>query len=200
MKNLIVISGIIFFAACKNEPPANQPPATDTASVVTDTQATVKLFFPVYDFLLGEIRAVDSLPIAIKKFTTTKAGTDSVYIKLDEFHELANEFLVDELKKENFESTFKESSFQDQSTGYSVFSYSPNDQHSQINRVDVATEAGSAYDKVNSIFIIKNITRADTLIAKKLYWKAENNFIINTELRAGQKPPVSKQVKVVWNY
>jgi hypothetical protein len=165
-----------------------------------DSTQKAKTYFPVLDFIKSEIRFVDSLPVGIMKYTTQNNVTDSGYIKLDEFHKLAQEFLPSDLNKESFENNFSETSFFDNTTHYSSFLYSGNKKNLEVNRVDVLVEREDVvYDKVRSIYMEKTIENRDSSVTRKLYWKAGKNFQINTEIRTPGEGVVTRQVKVVWN-
>jgi hypothetical protein len=165
-----------------------------------DTAQKEKSYFPVVDFIRSEIRYVDSLPIAIIKYTTQNEITDSTIINLNEFHRLAEEFLPAELNKESFEENFSETSFFDNTTQFASFLYATNKKGLQVSRVDVLAKPEDViYNKVRSIYIEKVIERPDTSIVRKMYWKAGKNFQINTEIRSADQEIVSNQVKVVWN-
>ena len=96
MKNLIPLIMSIALVCC-GDPDTVEPVAE------TDTAEKVKDYFPVNEYLQSEIRFVDSLPIAITKYTTTENGVDSIVIKPEEFHQLAQAFISPVLSKENFE-------------------------------------------------------------------------------------------------
>jgi hypothetical protein len=196
MKNLL--SGFIFLLmiGCNSNTGTQPDPSQNT-----DTTQKVKAYFPVLDFIKSEIRYIDSLPVGIMRYNTRNGVTDSSYIKLEEFHQLANEFLSPVLVKEKFESEFTETSFFDNTTQYASFLYSTTNKKLPVQRVDVlAKPEDVVYNKVKSIYIEKLLEKADTSIVQKLYWKAGQNFQINTEMRTS-KPEVIiiTQTKVVWN-
>jgi hypothetical protein len=165
-----------------------------------DTAQKEKSYFPVVDFIRSEIRYVDSLPVAIIKYTTQNGITDSTIINVDQFHRLAEEFIPAELNKESFEKNFSETSFFDNTTQFASFLYSTDKKDLQVSRVDVLAKPDDVvYNKVNSIYIEKVIEKPDTSIIRKMYWKAGKNFQINTEIRTADQKIVGNQVKVVWN-
>jgi hypothetical protein len=165
-----------------------------------DSTQKAKAYFPVIDFIKSEIRFVDSLPVGIMKYTTENNITDSGYIELAEFHRLAQEFLHADLTREAFENNYSETSFFDNTTQYASFLYLSNKKNVKVNRVDVlARPEDVVYNKVNSIYMEKNIENRDSSTTQKLYWKAGKNFQINTEIRKPNQEAITRQVKVVWN-
>src|SRR2546423_15059551 len=80
-------------------------------------------YFPVRDYLRGEIGSVDSLPVGIMKKVILNNKTDSAFIERAEFKRLANEFIGSDIEKNSLEKNFTENSFMDESTGYLSFTY-----------------------------------------------------------------------------
>ena len=180
--------------SCKNN---EQPPATQN---VSDSTATNKAYFPVLDFLKGDIRLVDSLSAGIQKYTVIDGKTDSSYIPLEEFNRIAKEFLPEVLNKEPFEKNYKETSFFDQSTQLYTFTYSTDNKDLDVQRVDVLINNGEGFDKVKSVYIEKYIISADTSTVKKMYWKAGRSLLINSETIRASNNPEQKQLRVVWRH
>ena len=170
-------------------------PEPNTNATVTTEDTAAKVYFPVQEFIRGEISYVDSLPVGIMRYTTTGNRTDSGYIQPPEFRALAYEFLSPDLEEERFKRNFEEVSFYDQGTRYATFNYTPKIPDTEIKRVDVISAQGSQYDKVNSIYMEKKANAAGTEL-NKLYWKAGRHFQIIREDSTGKQ----SIIKVVWNY
>ena len=195
MKSLLAGLMLLILVGCKNGKQENLPaPQTDTVP------QKEKAYFPVFDFLQSEIRYVDSLPVGILRYTTKNGSTDSGYIKSEEFHQLAGEFLSPVLTKETFEKEFKETSFFDNSTKFSTFLYSTENRSLPIQRVNVLVQPENAvFSKVKSIYMEKFSENGDSSFVRKMYWKAGQNFQINTEIKTSSAEAITQQVKVVWN-
>ena len=194
MKKLLLGFTILLLMGCNDTEEQSIPVKT------VDSTEKVKAYFPVQDYIKSEIRQVDSLPVGIMKYTIQNGSVDSVYIKPEEFHQLAQEFLSPLLEKESFEREFSENSFFDNTTQYSSFLYSAINKSLPVQRIDVlAKPEDVVYNKVKSIYIEKHFESADSSVIQKLYWKSGQNFQINTEIRTAKPEVISKQVKVVWN-
>lgn len=188
----------LFLWACgnKTESASREQGATTTAK---DSSKTESDYFPVYDFLRNEVEYVDSLPVGIKKFTSSGSKRDSGYIKLEEFHTLAGEFLVPELYDSAFKKLFKESSFLDRSSNNATFFYKTDDESSPVKRIDVVTQKGNVYDEVRSIYIEKHSDTGDSSLVKRMYWRPKRNFQITTVTSVGKGKPRDEQIIVVWD-
>ena len=194
MKMILYGLMLLVYVGCNS---AEVEPGT---SQIRDSTQKTKEYFPVLDFIRSEIRFVDSLPIGIMKYTTQDGKTDSGYIKLDEFHQLAQEFLPSDLNEEAFENNFSETSFFDNTTQHSSFLYASTKKNSGVSRIDVLVKPENVvYNKVKSIYMEKFSEDADSSVIKKLYWKAGQNFQINTEIRTPKQEVATRQIKVVWN-
>ncbi len=193
MKNHKLLIGtivcLLLLACCNNKQ------KTDSTK-----QEENKNYFPVADFIRGEISYVDSLPLGIIKYIIKNGKTDSSYIKTDEFDRLAQEFLPAELNDSIFRKNFIETSFLDQTTQLLTFTYSTKNALLQLHRVDIlATPSATGFDKVRSIYMEKSSGKNDTSIIKKMYWRTKKSFEIITLLQPNNKPLITDQLKVVWD-
>lgn len=195
MNILLKVFTLVLLVGCNNA-----DPLTAKKTQTADSAQKAKAYFPVLDFIKSEIRYVDSLPVGIMKYTVENGVTDSTYIKAEEFHQLAQEFVMPELNKETFEKEFSETSFFDNTTQYSSFLYSTSNKDLAVQRIDVlAKPEDVVYNKVKSIYMEKHYEKVDSSITQKMYWKAAQSFQITTEIRTIKPEIISRQIKVVWN-
>jgi hypothetical protein len=205
MKNfaLVCLAGAwVCFNACAHHGQQPAPGQQDSNSIkgfLTDKDSARNPFFPVGDYLETEIMRVDSFPIATMKYTIRNGRTDSGYIQLTEFNELARQFLLPEFKDGSFEKNYTENSFADGATQSVSFTYSPADQSLPLQRVDVVTASGTQGNLVKSIYIERTRAAGDSVILQKMYWQAGRNFQIISLIRVKDQPPVQQQIRVVWN-
>jgi hypothetical protein len=194
---MMLIAGLTI--ACTSCDEKNPPAENAKTSAAQDSTETPQPYFPVASFLKSEISYVDSLPVGIKKYTSSGAKLDSAYITPEEFHRLTSEFVTAELEEKKFAADFRETSFLDRATNSATFFYAAKNPANKLKRVDVVTIKGDIYDDVRSLYIEKNEIKGDTSIVKKLMWKPQRNFqIISITTINGQKPK-NELVKVVWD-
>ena len=194
MKNylLFIVSIWCLSSACKNREQTQQP--------VPEEKQANKDFFPVADYIKGEIAYVDSLPLRLMKYEFKNGKTDSGFLKPGDFDHLAQEFLPPDLvDTSKFEKEFSESSFMDQTTQALTFTYSTKNDKLELQRVDVLANRTQGFDKVRSIYMEKNITKNDTAISKKMYWRSKKSFEIVTLVSPSNQPQVTNRLKVVWD-
>jgi hypothetical protein len=193
MKFFVLAAFIPFLmtGGCSND--KEKRPASDSLTVVK------KDYFPVLDFLKGEIAYVDSFPLKIVQFRSAQGHKDSSIIQSAAFGELAKEFLSPALEKQAFEKDFTESSFLDQTSQSLTFTYSTKNDQIDVQRVDVLASPSLGFDKVKSIYIEKVIRSKDSSVVEKMYWKSRSNFQIIRILELPGHPASTTQLKVVWD-
>jgi hypothetical protein len=171
--------------------------STPADAVSKDTTSAPKEYFPVNDFIKNDISYADSFFTSFKKYTTINNKTDSLFIKPEEFKQLAAEFTGSELSKDALEKDYKETSFMDQATA--TFNYSTTNSKLPIQRIDVLAKQGESFDKISSIYIEKTTVSGDTTIHEKMYWKTRKSFQVITETTIKAQLPTLNHYKVVWD-
>ena len=190
--SIVALTTLLLFA-CKNE---IKEKVTESPAIPDEEK---KNYFPVQDYIKGEIAYVDSFPMKMMKFSNRNGHKDSSLIKLAEFDRLSAEFLDPQLEKSNLEKDFSESSFLDQTSQSLTFTYSRKKSQDGIRRIDVLAAQDPAHDKVKSVYIEKVNTSGDSTILKKMFWQSKKNFQILTVTQIGQQPDIINQSKVVWD-
>ena len=184
----------LLITACKNQ-------TNNISSEKETAEKTVekKPYFPVTDFIKKEISYVDSLPLPIIKYNIQNNKQDSAFIKPKEFNSIAQEFLSDQLLEPSFQNNFTETSFIDETTQSVTFTYETKNINGELRHVDVLVKPTPGLQKVKSIYLEKVINKNDTLVIKKMIWKARRNFNIITSTQPLGKKAVIKQLKIVWD-
>jgi len=178
---------------------ADDTDPTQPAAALPDSVNSVKQYFPVLDYMRGEVRMVDSFATAIRQYVTVNGRTDSGFITPDQFRNIMQEYLSADLSKENFERYYMESSFFDEGTQTSTFTYSTKNDELEVHRVDVLVQGTETYDKVSSIYLEKFSANDDSSVIKKVLLRNGASVVINSEVTKGNAAPVVRQEKLVWN-
>ncbi len=184
----ILIAAAIFYNCKSGDQKKEQP-----------NQKEKKNYLPVADYILSEINYVDSLPVGILKYSIRDNKSDTAYIHAAAFNELAKDFICKDLEPEVFEKEFSESSFIDETTQATTFTYATKNSKLELQRVDVLATAKEGTNRVSSIYLEKSIQKNDTLITKKLLWKTKKNFQVVTIKEFANQRPEIEQLKVVWD-
>src|SRR5688500_3992686 len=82
-------------------------------------------FFPVTQYLLGQLSELDSLPVTPLKITNLNGRRDSVWLKKKEIRSFVQPFLTTVIDSGKWDKYFTEKSFLDQTINAFTFSYDP---------------------------------------------------------------------------
>jgi hypothetical protein len=168
-----------------------------TEAQIPDSTLKLKQFFPILDYLKGEVNNVNNVATAVKTYVTANGKMDSGFVSTEQFKAIMQEFLPVELNKENFEKYYSESSFFDQTTETSTFTYATKNDELEFHRIDVLVQGSESYDKVSSIYMEKFVGNNDSSVIKKVLLVGGKSLTINSETTVGGKPPALKQEKFV---
>jgi len=191
---ILLVLLLLGICSCKDE---TKTPATAPQDANSDSLSS---HLPVLDFLQGDIRRVDSFASGILRKTTVQNKKDSAYIKLEEFHRLADQFLLSELDSTFFRQHFEETSLMDESSGQINFIYTAVTPEPTLRQVIVyIAPSPDSYDKIDRIYMETAMTRNDTIIEKKYNWKMDKYFYVLTISQPKDGTPVTRMEKVIWD-
>ncbi len=184
----------MLLAACKN----HQPDQAKTTVPSADT--TSASFFPVTDFIGGQLKIIDSLkPPVTKEITINKKATVSATTD-DELRASAQAFLKPDINDPGIKSFYTETSIADQSIPSVTLIFTTTHTELPLKTINVYIKPDPVLnDKVSAVFMEKSWASNDTLISQKLYWKTDHNFQITTEKKIGDKVLPQQQVKFIWD-
>jgi hypothetical protein len=192
----ILLAVIMLTVSCNNQSPGSQ----NQEIVKTDT-TTDKTFFPVADFIGGEIHIIiDSLKPPITKIRMLNGKSNVESVNDEEFRQLAKPFLEVQIDKDSIKQFYKETNVADQSTETVNLVYNSTNPNLPIRRLDVNIKPDPIKnDKVSSVYIEKQFKTGDTIINQRLIWKVGKHFQIITEKNILNKIIPREIVKVVWD-
>ena len=173
-----------------------------TASKKTDSDSTQnKTFFPVTEFIRGQLRETDSLPITPLKIITYNGKQDSVWMKKEDIRPFAQPFLSPEIDTTNLKHLFTEKSFLDQTINAFTFSYDPIDKLPdtlQLKRWDVYIDPKKG--EVKRIYIIKQTINNGNVQTLQLTWKTNQWCKISTITEHPGKQTEIKEELMKWDF
>ncbi len=185
---LIVLSLLI---SCNTKRSINQPAAADTS----------KSFFPVTDYLLGQIQELNNTPVTPLKITTYKGKTDSVWMKPGETNAFVKNFTMPVIDSLRLHGLFKEKSFLDQTINAFTLTYDPVKALADtviLKRWDVYIDAGT--HNVNRIYIEKKLPDKEADYSQKLTWKTGQYCKIITMNDNDTSLQNVKEEQLIWNF
>lgn len=156
-------------------------------------------FFPVTDYLKGQVADLKTIGINPLKYTTINNKTDSVWLKPEEFDSAFAEFLHPEIDSSTMAAYFTETKFFDQTLNTYTFTYEPKKsmpENMQVKRWDVYVDPET--NRVKRIYIEKY---APGMKEIQLSWQAGRNCkIVYITMDASGNQVVGKEELIKWYF
>lgn len=154
-------------------------------------------FYPIGNFIRSQLLYIDSMPLAIIKYTTLDHTTDTSIMNKDDFKGVAGSFMDPDISSPELSTQYNETSFIDASLGTITLTYLANNKNAKITKADVLLNAENT--QVKTIYIEKNIPAADSLVIRKMLWTANRNCQVTTIIqnKEGEEKIITE--KYVWD-
>ena len=165
---------------------------------VKDTVVPQK-FFPVTEYLKGEIFTIKNTGVNPLKYTTINGQTDSIWLKIEQLDSTVSQFLYPKIDSVNLTALFSEKSFMDQSLNAVTFTYDPSGvlpDSMKLKHWDVYIDPKTS--KVKRIYLVKQLDK-DTML--QLTWVSGQwckTTTIVTDENGNMK--VAKEEKLIWDF
>jgi hypothetical protein len=156
-------------------------------------------FFPVTEYIRGQLSDIDNLPVTPLKITESNGRKDSVWMKKEDIRPFAEPFLHPVIDTSNFKDLFTEKSFLDQTINAFTFSYDPTGtlpDTLQLRRWDVYIDPKK--NTIKRIYIVKENRVNGELQTLQLTWKSDAWCKITTIIEREGQPPVVKEEMMKW--
>ena len=157
---------ILFGCQSRNAKNGNGSTHSDTAK-----------FFATTSFFKSQIQYVDLRNFPIYKISIVDGKRDSVALSKEAFSQWAALFLEKDISVPEKAAGYKESVFNDLSTGSITLNYSPLDGEAVIQNIDVLLEQETS--QVKRILIKSVYNHGDTTITEQCSWKTDKSFQVN---------------------
>lgn len=195
MKNCwILLVLLASIAACKDKKKTN----TDIHTTPSTVQET-KSYLPIQDFIQEDMRRVDSFAGGVLLRTMAGKKTDSFFIDHEKFRDLAEAFFMPELDSLYFHTHYTEASLMDETTQMLNFIYTADSSVTGLKKAMVYISPSLSIDKINRIYLEKDLRLGDTLVTRKMTWKMRQYIIIieNKQTPSGYDATVIR--KAIWD-
>jgi len=113
----IYLGSLFFLCACHNK----ETKQDQSVNNIEEAQS----FFPVTEFLLGQLTEIDSLPVTPLKIIIDNDKRDSTWLKKSDIRTFAIPFLSPLIDSISLRDLFAEKSFMDQTINAVTLSYDP---------------------------------------------------------------------------
>src|SRR5438128_10435487 len=109
--------------------------------------------------------------------TNINGQKDSAAINTEQFNKLVEPFLENNIADTSVKKYYRQSVFQDLTTGSYTFNYTSINSSLPVQNLYVLLD--TATQAVKRVFISRFKIKGDSTITEKLSWKNDNRFIIN---------------------
>jgi len=161
----------------------------------------VQSYFPVTEFLLGQLKEIDSLPVTPLKIIKNGQKTDSVWMKKKDIRSFATAFLQPVIDSTSMHKYFGEKSFMDQTINAVTLSYDPKIElpdSIKLNHFDVYIDPEK--NKVQRIYMVKEEVKNDEELTTQFTWKVNKWCSIRTIKQAPGKAPEVQEEIMKWDF
>ena len=184
---------LTLITSCNNETEITEAEGLAISNNTT-SEDTAANYFPVTNFLLGDINSIkNEAPTPIKKITAN-GKTDSSFVNMDSLTVVFKDFLEPKIDSANLKKYFSEKSFLDQTLASFTFTYEKrrgvNFDFAFINW-DVMVDQET--NKIKRIYLVKKV---DANTTKQLTWQAGKWCKIVTITNN----KVVKEEKITWKF
>jgi hypothetical protein len=193
-KHLAIVIFFIFLQYACNQKKSSVPYQAQKDSTEQQT------FFPVTEYIRGQLKEIDSLPVTPVKIININGKEDSVWMKKEDIRPFAEPFLIPEIDTANFKKLFVGKSFLDQTINAVTFSYDPIDKLPdtlQLRRWDVYIDPQK--NSIKRIYIVKQINNNGTLQTVQLTWRS-NKWCKITTITEQQGNQDKKEETMKWDF
>ncbi len=182
---------IVFFSiSCSNN--------TEHRSGEIKNSTDTTVFYPLNDYLIQQIKSVDSSADFIYKITIQDGHKDSTRITENEFNEWAKKFVEFNIADPSIKKFYTQDIFLDQATNSYTFSYKCTRNDLPLQSADILLD--TATQQVKRIFMSRNGVTPDSSVTEKMGWKNNCNFFINSIIQFARRKETVQQNIIVWHY
>lgn len=190
---VIIFISVLFCSACHGKEQKNIPGDISPEETIS--------FFPVTDFLLGQLSEIDKLPVTPLKININGTKQDSIWLKREDIRKLALPFLHPVIDSASIAKYFIGKSFLDQTINAITFSYDAKTHlPDSIKLIHWDVYIDPQKNDVRRIYMVKEDSIKAAHITTQLTWMANKWFSIRTIIQPPGKEPEVKEEILKWDF
>ena len=159
-------------------------------------------FFPVKDYLNGQIAQLDTASYNFQKIETVDGRSDTIGIKSADVKTYAKPFQdIPDLSAKEIKDDYSVDKLYDDIQEAFVFTYTTKEDH-PVRQQQVTLEPdfnAAGKNDIRSVYVDLWETNKDSSVRKHMMWEANKNFYITTTTEVTGQPERTKTTKIVWN-
>ncbi|HUC82296.1 MAG TPA: hypothetical protein VMR70_15430 [Flavisolibacter sp.] len=189
MKQLLIAGfALCLFVGCKSK--KDNKPGVSAAD-----------FFPVNDYLNGQIAQLDTSLYTFLKIETVDGRSDTTAIRNTDVKTYAKDFKeLPDLSDSDIKDDYSVDKFFDDIQNGFVFTYTTKEDH-PVQQQQVTVEPAfneKGQNDIRSVFVDLWQSEDGVTVRKRMMWEA-TNFYITTTTEAEGQPQKTKTTKIIWN-
>lgn len=162
-----------------------------------DTSVADKEYYPITAYIQSQLRWLDSVPLAVIKYTTINRQTDTSIIEKENFNTIAGKLFSPDISDSPLKDQYNEVSFIDESLGTVSLTYAATNDSALVRKADVLLTQSNT--TVSTIYIEKIYRATDSTVTQKILWTANKSCLVTTITRRTGIPEKVAEEKYVWN-
>lgn len=157
-----------------------------------------KAFFPVNAQVVSELKALDSLPLAVFRYHEEQDGRkDTIIVSKEQLRAAVKDLLDADITGDKIRPKYTESVYMDQSLGSVTMSYVPNEKDLPVTKVDVYLDPEK--DRMKQVYVETNGSwPGDSSCSRKMLFAPGRYFQVSTVVSATNGGNRSFQDKYSW--
>ncbi len=190
---IVLILWVFFFGSCKEI--KEKKVATKALTQAAES------FFPVTEFIQGQLKEIEGLPVTPLKIEIEGAKHDSTWLKKTDLRSFADPFLHPEIDSSAMGQFFIGKSFLDQTINAFTFSYDAKTilpDSVKLTHWDVYVDPQK--NNVIRIYMVKEDSADSRHITTQLTWQSGKWFSIRNIIQPPGKEPVIKEQIIKWDF
>jgi hypothetical protein len=152
-----------------------------------------KTFFPIAGNINAELKELDSLPVAVIKYTTIGDKTDTSIAEKSELRMMAGLLTDPDISSPDLKKYYSEAVFMDNTINTVTMSYTTKSEDPAVQKIDVMIHPDT--EKVKSIYVEKQERSGDTTYKRKMVWTPGKNLQVITITNITGQPEYIKTEK-----
>lgn len=137
-----------------------------------------KNYFPFKPFLEKELQEIDSLPVAIFKYTERNNVTDTSIVEKDAFRKMSIALLGLDFEDSKTQNAYTELVLEDTDIENIAISYTTENQHYPIKQLQLNVKSGT--DLVKNFYVVRMEKLNDITIQRKMLWTTGKGVTITS--------------------
>ena len=176
---------LLSMCACRDRSPNDLP-----------IEERKNLFLPAITFVAAELDLIDSLPVGVLRYRTTRQGSDTGIVSKPVFRQLMQAWFGKDFAEAPLHTDYRRKVFHDATIGRVTITCDTEDPDANFRRLDILMDPET--DAIRSLYVEKVSETPEGKLVQKLYWSAGRQCRISKTPDGGQAPAADEAITYAW--